>query len=106
MWGFGILGKGPALEFSRTPVQIPNTLFGRNEFSPDVGVTSVHAGVHIQAAINSNGELFTWGKNKGKCLGLGDDKDQYFPLKVSLVNEVLKLNLGVDHSAALCKPWV
>lgn len=106
VWGFGILGKGPALEFSRTPVQIPNTLFGRNEFSPDVGVTSVHAGVHIQAAINSNGELFTWGKNKGKCLGLGDDKDQYFPLKVSLVNEVLKLNLGVDHSAALCKPWV
>ena len=105
VWGFGILGKGPALEFSRTPVQIPNTLFGRNEFSPDVGVTSVHAGVHIQAAINSNGELFTWGKNKGKCLGLGDAKDQYFPLKVSLVNEVLKLSLGVDHSAALCKPW-
>ena len=28
VWGFGILGKGPALEFSRTPVQIPNTLFG------------------------------------------------------------------------------
>ena len=105
VWGFGILGKGPALEFSRSPVQIPNTLFGRNEFSPDVRVTSVHAGVHIQAAINSNGELFTWGKNKGKCLGLGDAKDQYFPLKVSLVNEVSKLSLGVDHSAALCKPW-
>ena len=75
------------------------------ELSPDVRVTSVHAGVHIQAAINSNGELFTWGKNKGKCLGLGDAKDQYFPLKVSLVNEVSKLSLGVDHSAALCKPW-
>ena len=42
---------------------------------------------------------------KGTCLGLGDSKDQYFPLKVSLVNEVLKLSLGVDHSAALCKSW-
>ena len=84
---------------------MPNTLFGRNEFSPDVRVTSVHAGVHSQAAVNDRGEMFAWGKNKGSCLGLGDHHDQFFPLKVSLAHEVKKVSLGVDHTAALAKPW-
>ncbi len=76
VWGYGILGKGPALDHARTPQKIPSTLFGRNEFSPDVTVQSLYAGVHVQAAVNSNGELFMWGKNRGKCLGMGQHPDQ------------------------------
>ncbi len=48
----------------RYPTQIPNTLFGCNQFSPNVHVKSVHAGVHTLAAVNNKGELFMWGKNK------------------------------------------
>ena len=32
VWGFGILGKGPNLEHSNKPTQIPTVLFGKNEF--------------------------------------------------------------------------
>ena len=28
------------------------------------------------------GDLYIWGKNWNKCLGLGDQEDQFFPLKV------------------------
>eukprot|EP00095_Tigriopus_kingsejongensis_P008606 maker-scaffold460_size165339-snap-gene-0.29 protein:Tk08606 transcript:maker-scaffold460_size165339-snap-gene-0.29-mRNA-1 annotation:"hypothetical protein DAPPUDRAFT_304656" len=93
-WGYGILGKGPNLDYSKTPELIPKTLFGYNEFNTEVKVKSVHAGVHTQGAVNSNGELFTWGQNKGSCLGLGNSDDQYFPLKVSIPGRVRKLSMG------------
>ena len=74
-------------------------------------MVSVHSGVHTNAAINSNGELFMWGKNKGACLGLGNltgrkggsIQDQYFPFRVSLINPVKQVKLGVDHTAAIVK---
>jgi len=66
VWGFGLLGKGPALEYANSPTQIPSTLFGRNAFNPDVRPKSVHAGVNTCAVVNTQGELFTWGKNKVK----------------------------------------
>jgi alpha-tubulin suppressor-like RCC1 family protein len=64
VWGYGILGVGPKVASAEEPVQIPNTLFGHNEFSPGVHVTSVCCGVHTLAAINNQGELFVWGKNR------------------------------------------
>ena len=64
VWGYGILGKGPDLEQCITPTLIPSTLFGKNEFNPDVKTESVYCGVGINAALNSNGELFTWGKEQ------------------------------------------
>jgi hypothetical protein len=66
VWGFGILGKGPALEFSKAPTQIPNTLFGCNEFSPDVVVKSVHAGVNIQGRTKLN--LYNYFRDYIRCL--------------------------------------
>ena len=106
VWGYGILGKGPDLEQAITPTLIPSTLFGKNEFNPDIRTESVHCGVGTNAAINSNGELFTWGKNRSSCLGLGDWRNQYFPLRVGCGAEITKISLGIDHSCALAKPWV
>lgn len=105
VWGYGILGKGPALESTSTPSLIPAPLFGRNDFSADVHVTGVEAGLGAMAAINSNGELFAWGKNRSGCLGVGHWKDQFFPFKVLLAARVKKVSFGVDHSAAICQPW-
>ena len=30
------------------------------------------------------GDLYTWGKNRDSCLGLGHPGDMFFPFKVSL----------------------
>ena len=106
VWGYGILGKGPNLEQSITPTLIPSTLFGKNEFNPDVRTESVYCGVGTNAALNSNGELFTWGKNRSNCLGLGDWRNQYFPFRVNCGAEITKVSLGIDHSCALAKPWI
>lgn len=82
MWGYGILGTGPEVQFSKTPINIPSTLFGRNEFQPECVVDSVVCGVSHMFALTNLGDLYCWGKNRSGCLGLGDEKDQYFPLKV------------------------
>lgn len=37
------------------------------------------------AALTNTGDLYMWGCNKFGSLGLGDCKDQYFPLKVNLL---------------------
>ena len=105
VWGYGILGKGPNLDQTMEPVLLPAPLFGRNEFNPETVVTSVACGLSSNAAINSDGDLYTWGKNRSCCLGLGNNKNQYFPFKVCLGAHVKKISMGVEHSGALCKPW-
>lgn len=103
VWGFGILGFGPAVDYSETPKQIPPTLFGRNAFNKDCRVISVSSGLSHLAAINTDNDLFTWGKNKFGRLGLGHNKDQFFPYKASVGAKVEKVVCGVDHTIALCK---
>ena len=105
IWGYGILGKGPNLDQSNEPVKLPPPLFGCNEFNPDTTVQAISCGLGSNAAINSDGDLFMWGKNRSECLGLGNFKDQYFPLKISLGGQVKEVSLGVEHTAVLCKPW-
>lgn len=57
-------------------------------------------------AINSDNDLFSWGRNKFGCLGLGHDKDQFFPYKTLVGAKVQKVKCGVDHSIALCKTFI
>merc|ERR1712110_594452 len=107
VWGYGILGQGPNVQHSEKPLLLPPTLFGRNEINHDAKTEKIFCGIHNCAAINSYGDLYTWGLNKGSCLGLGDHKnDQFFPFKVNLGGEAKKVSLGIDHTIALCKPYV
>ncbi|XP_064111602.1 RCC1-like G exchanging factor-like protein [Macrobrachium nipponense] len=102
-WGFGFLGKGPEVSYSKTPVQIPSTLLGRTPLTPEAKVVSVYSGVNSFAAVNNIDSLYTWGKNPGGCLGLGHLKDQYFPFRVALAGGIRKVSIGVDHMAVLVK---
>ncbi|KAF5278982.1 hypothetical protein FQA39_LY05660 [Lamprigera yunnana] len=106
VWGFGLLGVGPSVQSSKAPLQIPSVLFGVNDFQPDTVVKSIHCGMSHLCAITNYGDLYMWGRNKHDCLGLGDEKDQYFPLRASLGGLVVDLACGVDHSVALCKPYI
>lgn len=94
-WGYGILGKGPNVERSLEPTEIPQILFGKNEFSPDSKVVSITCGLNHQMALTNKGELFAWGLNRGGCLGLGHDNDQYFPFRVSLLHWEESLAFGL-----------
>lgn len=40
-WGFGPIGKGPNVTFSKTPTLIPPTLLGQNELTSDAKVKGV-----------------------------------------------------------------
>jgi len=50
-WGFGILGKGPKLESSLMPEQIPETLFGANDFRQNVELVDIQCGLHYFAVL-------------------------------------------------------
>ena len=130
VWGHGpTLGLGPQTLNVRQPTIIPPPLFGRNEFNEHVRVTSICAGFVHSSAINSTGDVFTWGSNNSGCLGLGlgkQQKHQFFPLKVynlsvhilhgtiayddvifcflqvCLNGTARKVALGVDHTIILC----
>ncbi|XP_064597362.1 RCC1-like G exchanging factor-like protein [Liolophura sinensis] len=105
VWGYGILGKGQMVESSSAPTQIPDTLFGKHDFNTDSRVSILRSGLSYFAAITSSGDLYTWGKNRGGNLGLGQRNDQFFPFKVSVPAEVGDVRCGVDHMVALCKTF-
>lgn len=106
VWGFGLLGFGPQVEHSRYPRMIPPTIFGQNPFNPSCRVISINCGLNHLAAINCDNDLFMWGKNKFGCLGLGHDKDQYFPYKALVGAKVKKVRCGVDHTIAICESFI
>lgn len=106
VWGFGLVGLGPEADYCKLPTRIPPTLFGRNAFNPANRVISINCGMNHLAAINSDNDLFTWGRNKFGCLGLGHEKDQFFPFKTLIGAKVERVSCGVDHTIALCKSFI
>ncbi|XP_060534195.1 RCC1-like G exchanging factor-like protein [Cylas formicarius] len=105
-WGYGLLGVGPIVQQSREPLKIPEVLFGRNDFQPKSLVTKVVCGLNYAMAVTNSGDLYSWGRNRSCCLGLGHEKDQYFPLKVSLSGHVDDVFCALDHTIAICKPFI
>ncbi|XP_006621692.1 RCC1-like G exchanging factor-like protein isoform X2 [Apis dorsata] len=106
VWGFGILGFGPKITKIVQPTLIPATLFGNNAYQKNTKVIKIFCGMNHLAALTNTGDLYMWGCNKFGSLGLGDCKDQYFPLKVNVGAQVKKVACGIDHTVILCKPFI
>lgn len=81
-WGYGLLGAGPKAQESKVPIHIPESLFGKNHFQSNSMVIDVNCGLFHTTAVTNFGDLYVWGRNKSGCLGLGGQRDQFFPLKV------------------------
>ncbi|CAD1473829.1 unnamed protein product, partial [Heterotrigona itama] len=81
VWGYGILGLGPEVKKVSQPTKIPSVLFGNNAYQKNTKVVKIFCGMSHLAALTNMGDLYMWGCNKFGSLGLGDLKDQYFPLK-------------------------
>jgi len=103
VWGYGILGKGPALDSSQSPSLIPPPIFGQSELSPDTKVVDIECGLTYVVAKTDKGDLFSWGRNNHGCLGLHQQKNQFFPLRISVPAEVDKFSCGVDHVMSICR---
>ncbi|XP_017774213.1 PREDICTED: Williams-Beuren syndrome chromosomal region 16 protein [Nicrophorus vespilloides] len=96
VWGFGLLGSGPEVQVSETPLELPVQLFGNNDFNPDSCVESVSCGLSHMAAVTNLGDLYSWGRNRSSCLGLG----------VSIGAFVNKVFCGLDHTVAICQSYI
>lgn len=105
-WGYGLVLGGPKAEQSSQLKKLPDALFGRNDFQPNCKVVQVAAGLSYAMAVTNLGDIYAWGRNMRGCLGLGIDKDQYFPFKVSLGGYGVKVFCGYDHTVAICKPFI
>lgn len=104
VWGFGLLGKGPEVEQSSVPTLIPESLFGKNVYCPDTKIIKIYAGLSHCAAISNQGDLYTWGKNRGGALGFKHGGNQSFPMRVNMnLATSIKVALGVDHSCAIAE---
>ncbi|XP_015587442.1 RCC1-like G exchanging factor-like protein [Cephus cinctus] len=106
VWGYGILGLGPQVQRVLKPTLIPSTLFGLNAYETNSQVSKIYCGISHLSAVTRTGDLYTWGNNKFGCLGLGHENNQFFPLKVAVGAQVQKVGCGVDHTIAICKPFV
>ncbi|KAJ6224253.1 hypothetical protein RDWZM_002798 [Blomia tropicalis] len=104
-WGYGMLGFGPNTDTASHPLPLDPNLFGRSIFSDSkqYSVRSIVAGLHHFGAITHRGDLYVWGKNTRGNLGIGSEKDMYFPYKISIPGIVKKISLGPDHSIAMIR---
>ncbi|CAG0918765.1 unnamed protein product [Notodromas monacha] len=107
-WGYGFLGDGSGMPTMRPiPEKIPDPLFGKNTYRPDVKSVAVVAGLHHFGVLTNAGDLYSWGLNRRGCLGTGvKDRDQYFPMRVSVPFPVKKAVMGVDHTMVICKDFL
>ncbi|ESO86089.1 hypothetical protein LOTGIDRAFT_204579 [Lottia gigantea] len=105
VWGYGILGKGLQVDMSLMPTKIPQALFGESELLPNIKVTNIICGLNHFVALTDKGDVYTWGKDKDGSLGLGECKNQFFPLRVALPAEAKSIYCGVDHTVTLCRSF-
>ena len=98
-WGSGengILGHGNTYGLNK-PQMI-------KEFQSEE-IINIAAGSFNSAAINVNGNLFTWGRGKYGILGQGSEEDILVPRKVKEGNldreKVFFVSLGFYHSVCL-----
>ena len=65
----------------------------------------IACGEHHAAALNRNGEVFTWGRGSYGQLGHGDRQCISIPKRVESLFEtvVIKVNCGEHHTAVITK---
>ncbi|WCJ35957.1 Regulator of chromosome condensation (RCC1) family with FYVE zinc finger domain [Euphorbia peplus] len=70
----------------------------------DCCIEQIACGSHHVAVLNSNGEVYTWGKGKNGQLGHGDLRDKHIPTLVkALKNRPVKsLACGSNFTAVIC----
>ncbi len=93
-WGdgtFGALGNGAFASVSLVPTQVGTA----------TNWAAVSAGSFFSLALNSNNELFAWGKNNVGQLGYNALVDTNVPNQVTSDNDWVKIDAGHEHSLGI-----
>lgn len=94
-WGYGVLGHGKEVSFTKTPRKI-------EEFSKiDDTISSLICGPESCAVLTESGNLYTWGRGSFGRLGLGSTLNQWTPKRVEVSGKVMEVTCGMDHMAAI-----
>jgi alpha-tubulin suppressor-like RCC1 family protein/regulation of enolase protein 1 (concanavalin A-like superfamily) len=89
---FGALGLGDT-EDRFTPVQVSSLA--------SITIVSIAAGWNNSYAIESDGTVWAWGRNKYGELGIGTQGYEDSPVEVTSVTGVLAVAAGIDHAVFL-----
>mmetsp|Transcript_1612 Transcript_1612/g.5031 ORF Transcript_1612/g.5031 Transcript_1612/m.5031 type:complete len:454 (-) Transcript_1612:444-1805(-) len=80
---------------------------GKSKELTPITIVGVACGLHHTLALDSNGQVYSWGLGKSGRLGHGNERDQLFPHLVNALVEqkveVASVRCGWDHSAVLTK---
>jgi len=94
-WGsnsHGQLGQGRKVEFLKEPTKIPNTQ----------SFVQVSAGNLFSLALDSNGDVWSFGFSGKGRLGLGKGKgNQFTPERIDTLNDIKSISAGNCHGIAL-----
>lgn len=93
-WGRNNYGQMGIGRKSFRPTPIPTKVGMKNNWA------NISSGYHYCLAVNTNGELYSWGQNNYGQLGLGNDSLQESPQKTSL-SGVNQISAGAYHSFAI-----
>lgn len=66
-----------------------------------IKVNRVECGACFTLALDSNGDLFSWGQGKDGCLGTGSYEDSFVPKKINFGSRIKSFSAGMFHSAAI-----
>jgi RCC1 and BTB domain-containing protein len=94
-WGdnsYGQIGIGTNYDIQSTPIKV------KGLDSEDV--VAISCGYYHSMALSKNGNVFGWGYNSEGELGISNDNNQNFPIRINIMNGVLikKIICGQYHS--------
>ncbi|MBM7835589.1 RCC1 domain-containing protein [Clostridium sardiniense] len=107
-WGlneYGELGIIPGIK-EENSVNSPIKINGEGDIGENTKIVSVSLGLTHSAAVDSEGNLYTWGLNGDGELGDGTDINKYKPVKINgsgsigEKTKIVSISLGLCHSAA------
>ncbi|KAL1116682.1 hypothetical protein AAG570_005154 [Ranatra chinensis] len=88
--------------FQHQQLRQPSGRIGINE-QPSVVITAIACGASHSAAITSNGQVYSWGRNDRGQLGTGDREHRWRPSLVAELNDRVALGVacGSLHTAVI-----
>ena len=68
---------------------------------PNAKIFFINCGMDFTNCIDTNGNVYVWGKNASHQLGLGDIKQINIPIKLNSLSKITAISSGAYHTLAL-----